>query len=128
MTWFGSYICTSSDSTIRTGNGLRQLIAIDARVRVADRFAGPLSDAPYFGNYALIAAPQRAALGDVDDEPVVVLLEQRDGEWTPPFGCFDRRSRSRHHTHRGLLAYTLDSRRRDRQVLSKPPGTMEEST
>jgi len=59
------------------------LIAIDARVRVADRFAGPLSDAPYFGNYALIAAPQRAALGDVDDEPVVVLLEQRDGEWTP---------------------------------------------
>src|SRR6202012_4478438 len=35
----------------RNWNGLRELITADARLHVADRFAGPLADAPYFRNY-----------------------------------------------------------------------------
>ena len=35
----------------RDWNGLRELIAADARLRVADAFAGKLVDSPYFGNY-----------------------------------------------------------------------------
>ena len=82
MTWFGSYICTSSDSTIGTGTDCA--IDRDRRTRAgADRFAGPLSDAPYFANYARIAVPLRAAVGDLDGEPVIELLERGDGEWTP---------------------------------------------
>ncbi len=64
-------------------DGLRQLIAADARLRVADRFAGPLMDAPYFANYARTTVPWRLAVGDVDGEPAIFLLHQRAGEWTP---------------------------------------------
>src|SRR6266576_2055041 len=35
----------------RDWDGVRELIAADARVQVADRFAGPLATAPYFSNY-----------------------------------------------------------------------------
>jgi RNA polymerase sigma-70 factor (ECF subfamily) len=64
-------------------DGLRQLIAADARLRVADRFAGPLMEAPYFTNYARTTVPWRLAVGDVDGEPAIILLHQRAGEWTP---------------------------------------------
>jgi RNA polymerase sigma-70 factor (ECF subfamily) len=36
----------------RDWDGLKELISADARLLVADRFAGPLSGAPYFTNYA----------------------------------------------------------------------------
>jgi RNA polymerase sigma-70 factor (ECF subfamily) len=36
----------------RDWDGLKELISADARLLVADRFAGPLSRAPYFNNYA----------------------------------------------------------------------------
>lgn len=64
-------------------NGLRELIAADARLRVADRFAGGLTDSPYFGNYARTSVPWRLAVGEVDGEPAVILLHRRAGEWTP---------------------------------------------
>jgi RNA polymerase sigma-70 factor (ECF subfamily) len=64
-------------------DGLRELIAADARLRVADRFAGPLRDSPYFGNYARTTVPWRLAMGDVDGEPVVILLRRGTDGWTP---------------------------------------------
>jgi RNA polymerase sigma-70 factor, ECF subfamily len=67
----------------RDWDGLRELITADARVRVADRFAGPLSASPYFGRYDRLASPWRVALGHVDGEPVVITLRQRDGGWIP---------------------------------------------
>ena len=35
----------------RDWDGLRELISADARLQVADRFSGRLSDSPYFGRY-----------------------------------------------------------------------------
>jgi RNA polymerase sigma-70 factor (ECF subfamily) len=65
----------------RDWDGLRELISTDARVRVADRFTGPL--APYFGRYAAATTPWRAALGAVDGERVVVVLRGIRNEWVP---------------------------------------------
>jgi RNA polymerase sigma-70 factor (ECF subfamily) len=64
-------------------DGLRELIAADARLRVADRFAGTLADSPYFGNYARISVPWRLAVGDVDGEPAIILLHGDADGWTP---------------------------------------------
>jgi RNA polymerase sigma-70 factor (ECF subfamily) len=64
-------------------DSLRDLIAADARLRVVDRFAGPLSDSPYFGNYARMTAPWRLAIGHVDGEPAVVVLHRRADDWEP---------------------------------------------
>src|SRR4051794_27171915 len=43
----------------RDWDGLRELIPADARLLVADRFAGPLSDAPYFSRYERMPIPWR---------------------------------------------------------------------
>ena len=67
----------------RDWNGLRELITADAHVRVADRFAGPLADAPYFGRYDRITTPWRMALGEVDGEPVIIALQRGADTWTP---------------------------------------------
>jgi RNA polymerase sigma-70 factor, ECF subfamily len=64
-------------------DGLRELIADDARLRVADHYAGPLADAPYFGNYTRLTVPWRLAVGDVDAEPVVIVLHRGTDRWTP---------------------------------------------
>jgi RNA polymerase sigma-70 factor (ECF subfamily) len=64
-------------------DGLRELIAADARLRVADRFAGPMADSPYFGNYSRMADPWRLAVGEVDGEPAVIVLHRSDDGWTP---------------------------------------------
>jgi RNA polymerase sigma-70 factor (ECF subfamily) len=67
----------------RDWNGLRELISADARVRVADRFAGPVADSPYFGNYERWSVPWRMAVGEVDGQPVVIRLQKGAGEWAP---------------------------------------------
>lgn len=67
----------------RDWDGLRALIADDARLRVADRYAGPIDGSPYFGNYAKVPVPWRLAAGEVDGEPTAVILHQRGGEWVP---------------------------------------------
>ena len=64
-------------------DGLRELIAADARLRVADRFAGPLTDSPYFGNYERMTIAWRLAVGEVDGEPAIVLLERGPDAWVP---------------------------------------------
>ena len=67
----------------RDWNGVRELISADARLRVADRYAGRLSDSPYFGIYEKLPQPWKMAEGVVDGEPVVIILKL-DGEvWTP---------------------------------------------
>jgi RNA polymerase sigma-70 factor, ECF subfamily len=58
----------------RDWDGLRELIADDAHLRVADRFAGRLTESPYFGRYQSWPVPWRLAVGEVDGEPVVIIL------------------------------------------------------
>jgi len=58
----------------RDWDGLRELIADDARLRVADRFAGQVAESPYFGNYERWPLPWRLAVGEVDGEPVIINL------------------------------------------------------
>ncbi len=67
----------------RDWNGLRELIADDARVLVADRFAGRIADSPYFGRYQRLTIAWRMADGEVDGEPVVISMHEVDGVWTP---------------------------------------------
>jgi RNA polymerase sigma-70 factor (ECF subfamily) len=67
----------------RDWDGLRELIAADARLRVADRFAGRLVDSPYFGNYERWTVPWRMAVGEVDGEPVIIRLQRDSDGWTP---------------------------------------------
>jgi RNA polymerase sigma-70 factor, ECF subfamily len=67
----------------RDWDGLRELIAADARLHVADRFAGSLADSPYWGNYERWAVPWRLAVGEVDGEATVLLLRTDGDHWTP---------------------------------------------
>jgi len=67
----------------RDWNAVRELISADARLRVADRYAGRLSGSPYFGVYEKMPMPWKMAAGEVEGEPVVIILK-RDGEaWNP---------------------------------------------
>lgn len=65
----------------RDWEGLRELISADARLLVADRFSGRVADAGYFGVYERMRQPWRLALGDVDGDPSIVLLNLRNGTW-----------------------------------------------
>jgi RNA polymerase sigma-70 factor (ECF subfamily) len=67
----------------RDWDGVRELTAVDAQLRVAERFAGKLVDAPYFVNYERWPWPWRLALGEVDGEAVVIILRRRADTWTP---------------------------------------------
>jgi RNA polymerase sigma-70 factor (ECF subfamily) len=60
----------------RDWDGLRELIAADAHLRVADRFAGPLTESPYFGVYERMTVPLRLAVGDVDGAPEIILYQR----------------------------------------------------
>jgi RNA polymerase sigma-70 factor, ECF subfamily len=67
----------------RDWDGLRELIRADAQLLVADRFAGPIDEAPYFKNYERMKAPWRLAVAEVDGEVAVVVLRQHKDEWRP---------------------------------------------
>jgi hypothetical protein len=54
-------------------DGIRELIGADARLQVADRFAGAFVTAPYFTNYHRSPKPWRLAVGSVDGEPAVII-------------------------------------------------------
>jgi RNA polymerase sigma-70 factor, ECF subfamily len=64
-------------------NGLRELISADARLRVVDAFSGRLSDSPYFGNYERWSMPWKMAIGEVDGEPVVIVMRRGAETWAP---------------------------------------------
>ena len=67
----------------RDWDGVRELIRADARLTVADAFAGRLVDAPYFSNYEKWSFPWKLAVGEVDGEPVVIMLQRGPDTWTP---------------------------------------------
>jgi RNA polymerase sigma-70 factor, ECF subfamily len=67
----------------RDWEGVRELISADARLNVVERFAGKFGDAPYFFNYERWPVPWKLALGEVDGEPVVIMLERGADTWTP---------------------------------------------
>jgi RNA polymerase sigma-70 factor (ECF subfamily) len=62
---------------------VRALCSDDAQLRVADCFRGPLAESPYFSEYERAERPWRAALGEVDGEPVVLVLRRTDDGWHP---------------------------------------------
>ena len=63
--------------------GVRELATADARLLVADGFAGRLADSPYFTEYERRAGEWVMRLGEVDGDPVIIDL-RRDGEvWKP---------------------------------------------
>jgi RNA polymerase sigma-70 factor (ECF subfamily) len=66
----------------RDWDGLRELISADARLQVADRFVGRLSDSPYFGRYERMA-DWRMALGDVDGQVAILSLRGDGDGWVP---------------------------------------------
>jgi RNA polymerase sigma-70 factor, ECF subfamily len=61
---------------------VRELISADARLNVLDRFAGKFADAPYFFNYERWPWPWKPALGEVDGEPVLIVLQRGADTWT----------------------------------------------
>jgi RNA polymerase sigma-70 factor (ECF subfamily) len=63
-------------------DGVRELIRADARLHVADRFIGKLADAPYFSNYEHLFMPWKLAVGEVDGELVVIIMERGVDTWT----------------------------------------------
>ena len=67
----------------RDWDGVRELISADARLHVAERFAGKLVDAPYFANYERWPWPWKLAVGEVDGEPAVIILRRGADRWTP---------------------------------------------
>jgi len=67
----------------RDWDGVRELTSADARLHVAERFAGKLADAPYFANYERWPWPWKLAVGEVDGEPVVIILHRAADTWTP---------------------------------------------
>ena len=67
----------------RDWDGVRELTAADARLRVAEKYAGKLAQAPYFANYERWPWPWKLAVGDVDGEAVVIILRHDAGKWTP---------------------------------------------
>jgi RNA polymerase sigma-70 factor, ECF subfamily len=66
----------------RDWDGVRELISADARLNVLDRFAGKFADAPYFFNYDRWPWPWKLALGEVDGEPVLMVLQRGADTWT----------------------------------------------
>jgi RNA polymerase sigma-70 factor, ECF subfamily len=67
----------------RDWDGVRELTSADARLNVAERFAGRFEDAPYFYNYERWPWPWKLALGELDGEPVVIILQRGADTWTP---------------------------------------------
>jgi len=67
----------------RDWDGARELISSDARLNVAERFAGKALEAPYFVNYERWPWPWKLAMGEVDGEPVVIILRRDADTWTP---------------------------------------------
>jgi RNA polymerase sigma-70 factor, ECF subfamily len=66
----------------RDWDGVRELISADARLAVADRFAGKFGEAPYFFNYDRWPWPWMLSLGELDGEPVVIILQRGADTWT----------------------------------------------
>jgi RNA polymerase sigma-70 factor (ECF subfamily) len=67
----------------RDWDGVRQLTSADARLCVADCFAGRLIDSPYFVEYERPIIPWRMQLGEVDGETVIIIMRDEADGLTP---------------------------------------------
>jgi RNA polymerase sigma-70 factor, ECF subfamily len=67
----------------RDWQGVRELASADARLRVADCFAGRLADSPYFVEYERPIIAWRMALGEADGETVIVILRDVSPDAVP---------------------------------------------
>jgi RNA polymerase sigma-70 factor (ECF subfamily) len=67
----------------RDWHGIRELISADARLTVVGRYAGTVLNSPYFGRYEQVPVPVKLALGEVDGEPMIIVLEQDADTWKP---------------------------------------------
>lgn len=67
----------------RDWDGVRELISADARLRVANCFAGRVADSPYFVEYEQEPIPWKMVVGQMDGEPVIIVLSATAGHWTP---------------------------------------------
>lgn len=67
----------------RDWNGVRELISADAQLGVVGRYEGRLLDSPYFGRYDQWPVPWKLAVGEVEGEPMVIVLERVADVWTP---------------------------------------------
>jgi RNA polymerase sigma-70 factor (ECF subfamily) len=65
----------------RDWDGLRELISADARLLVADRYSGSFAAGGYLGVYSRMKQTWRLTMGEVDDEPSIILLNERNGQW-----------------------------------------------
>jgi RNA polymerase sigma-70 factor (ECF subfamily) len=63
-------------------DGVREPISADATLTVADRFAGAFADAQYFVNYNRWPWPWKLAVGELDGEPMVIVLRGDADTWT----------------------------------------------
>jgi RNA polymerase sigma-70 factor (ECF subfamily) len=70
----------------RDWQGVRDLASADARLTVADCFAGRFADSPYFVEYERPIVAWRMALGEADGETVVVILRD-DPQGAVPFSA-----------------------------------------
>lgn len=86
----------------RDWDGVRESTSADARLNVAERFAGKFADAPYFYNYERWPWPWKLALGELDGEPVVIILQRGADTWAPSLGHPVRGDRPADRTHCGL--------------------------
>ncbi len=64
-------------------DGLRELISVDDRLRLADIYSGRLSDTPYFWNYERWPWQWKLAVGEVDGQQVLIILRLDVDAWTP---------------------------------------------
>ncbi|MGH8238318.1 MAG: RNA polymerase sigma factor [Steroidobacteraceae bacterium] len=67
----------------RDWDGVRELTSADARLRVADCFAGRLADSPYFIEYERATIPWQLAPGEVDGEAAIVIMHDDQDGLTP---------------------------------------------
>ncbi len=67
----------------RDWTAVRELISADAGVRIADRFAGRLANAPYLSRYDRMSGSWRMTVGSVDGEPAILVFDPRTSAVKP---------------------------------------------
>ena len=67
----------------RDWNGLRELISADAQLLYADGYGGRLTDSLYFSKYESSPIIWRMAVGEIDGEPVVIVMHYEAAKWKP---------------------------------------------
>ena len=67
----------------RDWDGLRELIAADATLRVADRFAGRFAETSYLSNLMRLFPGFRLAVATVDGQSALITMRPDGNTWTP---------------------------------------------